>query len=73
MVRRCVANKNHVARLKVKVTLCIGFNETCSCPANNFVMCGEILKNKLADFKLHSKTSVVREDHVASLKVKIII
>ena len=45
--RQCVANKNHVARLKVKVTvstkiLCIDFNETCSSPTNNFVMHCEI-------------------------------
>ena len=53
MIRRCVANKNHVASLKVKVTvrsrtLCIGFNETCLCPADYFVMPGGILKKKLA-------------------------
>ena len=57
MIRRCVANKNHVARLKVKVTvlsqtLCIGFNEACSFPANSFVIRGGILKNKLADLKI---------------------
>ena len=43
MIRRCVANKNQVARSKVKVTdgtltLCIDFSETCSCPTHNFVM-----------------------------------
>ena len=53
MIRQCVANKNHIARLMVKVTVCskilfIGFNETCSSPSSNFVMRGEILKNKLA-------------------------
>ena len=36
-------------------------------------MRGEILENRLVDFKISSKISVVREDHVASLKVKIII
>ena len=35
--------KNHVARSKVKVTvstysLCVGFSETCLCPAPNFVL-----------------------------------
>ena len=45
MTTRCVANKNHVARSKVKVTvrtlaLCIDFSETCSCPAHKFVMHG---------------------------------
>ena len=43
MTRQCVANKNHVARSKVKVTvrtytLCIDFSEICSCPTHNFVM-----------------------------------
>ena len=57
MIRQCVSKKNHVARLKVKVTvislaLCTGFDETCSCPANNFVMRGGILKTKLVDFKI---------------------
>ena len=56
---RCVPNKNHVARLKVKITvrsytLCIGFNETCLCPANNFVMRGGILK-KISTNNHHDK------------------
>ena len=43
MTRQCVAYKNHVARLKIKVTahtypLCIASGETCSCPARNFVL-----------------------------------
>ena len=41
MTRGCVANRNHVARLKVVVTistLCIGFSETCLCPTHHFVM-----------------------------------
>ena len=49
MTRRCVANKNYVARLKVKVTvgtstLCIDFSETCSCLTHNFIMHGWIWK-----------------------------
>ena len=45
MTRRCVANKNHVARSKIKVTagtltLFIDLSETCSCPTQNFVMHG---------------------------------
>ena len=53
IISQYVANKNHVAMFKVKVTvyscnLCIGFNETCSCQANNIVMHVGILKNKLA-------------------------
>ena len=41
--RQNVMCKNYVARSKVKVTactysLCIGLNETCSCPAHNFVI-----------------------------------
>ena len=40
---QCVANKNHVARPEIKVTvctetLCIGFSETCSSPIYKFVM-----------------------------------
>ena len=51
--RQCIAIKNHITWLKVEVTvgsstLCIGLNETCSCPANNFVVCSGILKDKLA-------------------------
>ena len=41
--RQCVLCKNHVAMSKVKFTvctysLCIGLNETYSCPAHNFVV-----------------------------------
>ena len=41
--KRCVVCKNHVAMSKVKVTvctysLCIGLNETYSCPAHNIVI-----------------------------------
>ena len=40
--RQCVLCKNHVATSKVKFTVrtycvCIGLNETCSCPAYNVV------------------------------------
>ena len=43
MIRGCIANKDHVARSKIKVTvgtetLCIDFNETCLCQTHNFVM-----------------------------------
>ena len=42
-------NKNHVARSKVKVTvctytLCIDFSEICLCPTHNFVMHNGICK-----------------------------
>ena len=71
MTRGCVANKNHVASSKFKVidhayTLLIGYNKSLLHPAHNFVLHGGISK-------LHDKTFVVRKDHVASLKVKIII
>ena len=71
MTRGCVANKNHVASSKFKViyhteTLFIGYNKSLLYPAHNFVLRGGILK-------LHGKTFVVCEDHVASLNVKIII
>ena len=71
MTRRYVANKNHVTSSKFKVidytlTLYIGYNKSLLYPAHNFVLHGGISK-------LHGKTSVVCEDHVASLKVKIII
>ena len=41
--RHCALYKNHVATSKVKFTvrtysLCIGLNETYSCPAHNFVV-----------------------------------
>ena len=45
MTRGYVANKNHVARSKAKVTvstLCISFSETCLCPAHKFAMHSEI-------------------------------
>ena len=43
MTRRYDANKNHVARTKVKdmvrtKNLCIDFSEACSCQNYNFVM-----------------------------------
>ena len=49
MTRQCVANKNCVARLKVKVTvrtspLCIDFSDTCSCSTHNFVTHDGIVK-----------------------------
>ena len=47
-------------------TLFIGYSESLLYPAHNIVLHGGISK-------LRGKTSVVREDHVASLKVKIII
>ena len=76
MIRRCVANKNHVTRLKVIVTvrsltLCIAFNETCSCPANNFVMRGGILENKLAQMIIMIRWCVANKNHVAGLKLKV--
>ena len=65
MTRQFVTNKNHVARLKGKVTvrsltLYKGFNETCSCSANTFVMRGGILKNKIAQMILSMKLVHVR-------------
>ena len=71
MTRGCVANKNHVDSSKFKVTdhaltLFIGYNKSLLYPAHNFVLQGGISK-------LHGKTSVVCEGHVASLKGKIII
>ena len=71
MTRGCVANKNHIASSKFKVidhslTLFIGYIKSLLYPAHNFVLHGGISK-------LHGKTSVVREDHVASLKVNVII
>ena len=48
------------------LTVFIGYNKSKLYPAHNFVLYGGISKS-------HGKTSVVRKDHVASLKVKIII
>ena len=44
MIRRCVRIKNHMARLKVKVTVtvCIDFSETCLCSTHNLIMHGGI-------------------------------
>ena len=49
MTRLCGANKNRIARSKVRdrvcsLTLNIGFSETCLCAAHNFVMHGGIWK-----------------------------
>ena len=49
MTRRYVANKNHVPRSKIKVTvrtstLFIGFSETCSYPSHKFVVHSGIYK-----------------------------
>ena len=45
MTRGCLPCKNHIARSKIKVTvcsctLCIGFSEICFCLAQNFVLHG---------------------------------
>ena len=71
MTRGCVANKYYVLSLKFKVidhtyTLFIGYNKSLLYPAHYFVLHGGISK-------LHGKTPVIREDHVVSLKVKIMI
>ena len=71
LTRGCVAIKNHVTTSKFKVidhtkTLFIDYNKSLLYPAHNFVLHD-------GTSKLHGKTSVVREDHVASFKVKIII
>ena len=74
MTRGYVANKNHVASSKFKVidhtyTLFIDkclYNKSLLYPAHNFVLQG-------GNSKFHGKTSVLREDHVASFKFKIII
>lgn len=38
MTSQCVGYKIHVARLKVTLTLCIGFRERCLFPAHNFIL-----------------------------------
>ena len=63
--------KNNVASSKFKVidhteTLFIGYNKSLLYRAHKFVLHGGISK-------LHGKIFVVREDHFASIKVKIII
>ena len=65
MTRGYVANKDHVASLKVKVidhieTLFIGCNESQLYPAHNFVL-------PSGSSKLYGKTSVACKDHVSSL------
>ena len=59
--------KKRVASSKFKVTdhtltLFVDYNKSLLYPAHNFLLHGGISK-------LHDKTSVVREDHVASLKI----
>ena len=49
MARRCVICKNHVASLKVKVTLgirtlCMCYSDLPSCLTHNFVLHGGVLK-----------------------------
>ena len=70
MTKGCIANKKHSASSKFKVTeytstLFIRYNKSLLYPAHTFVLHGGISK-------IHGKTSVVREDHIGSLKVKII-
>ena len=59
MRRGCVANKNHVTSSIFKVIDILGYNKSLLYPDHNFVLHGGISK-------LHGKTSVVCEDHVAS-------
>ena len=71
MARGCVASKDHVSSSEFKAidhsqTLLIGSNNSLLYPAHIFVLHGGISK-------LHDKTFVVCEDHIASLKVNIII
>ena len=71
MTRGCYANKIHVASSTFKIidhtkTLFMGYNKSLLYPAHNFFLHGGISK-------LHDKTSVVCEGHVASLQLKIII
>ena len=76
MIRRCVTNKNHVARLKVKVevssyTLCIGFNETCSyLPITWSSMLG--FMNNVAQMIIVIRGCVANKNHVAISKFKVI-
>ena len=77
MARRCVANKNHVARLKVKITvrtqtLCIDLSETCSFPTYNF-LCMVGFKNDLAQTIIITRRYVANKNHVARSKVKVIV
>ena len=76
MTRRCVANKNHVARSKVKVsvctlTLCIGFSKTCLCPIHYIVMHGGDFLNYLAKIITIIRQFVALEKHVAWSKFKV--
>ena len=70
MTRRCVCKQKSCRQLKVQghipyLNLFIGYNKSLLYPAHNFVLHGGISK-------LHDKTFVVCEDHVASLKVKLL-
>ena len=56
--RQCVLCKNHVATSKIKFTvctysLCIGVNETYSCPAHNFVVRPASGKVRYRDLVFH--------------------
>ena len=67
---KCVANKNHIARSEVKVTvrtqtLCTCFSETCSRTAHNFVLHGE--NRKIFDTNNYHDKAVCRvQYHVTS-------
>ena len=76
MTKQSVMNKNHVARLKVYVTvctttLCIDFSETCSfLPITWSSILGFI--NNVAQMIIMTNECVANINHVASSKVKVI-
>ena len=61
MTRQCVVNKNHIARLKGKVTV------------RTYTLCIDLvgIENYLAQNGYHYKRMCPNKNHVATLKVKV--
>ena len=76
MTEQCMTCMNHVAKSDVKFTshtytLCIGFSETCSCPAYDCVMHGVIFSELFGMNNNDNKTVCRVQTHVTRLKVKV--
>ena len=75
MIKQCVANKNHVARLKVKVTVCTKILCIDSVkpvrvrPIKSLCIVG--FENNLAQMIIMTRQCVVNKNHVARSKVKV--
>ena len=75
MTRRCVANKNHIARLKVKVIVYIKLYALTSvetvCVRPITLLCVVGFKNNLAQIIIMTRGCVAKKNHIARSKVKV--